>query len=427
MIWVRDGGKLADLTLEDGPGVWFAVLTEHAHVHIERCNIRMKHATVNAVVAPLGSYGFVMRDCEVVGPGGALSMRWGVHRQAYIGSNSFRTEPHGQSGSNLSVRGGSEILIENNEMRDGGRNFFAHKPKHMFAEEGPRSSSSLHVILLGNMMYNSIPRRHNAGETMYESGQARWYGHVREATENTMTVEGEPFEDDLRGHSHYVLIGYGRGLGQYREVVSNTENTLTVSPAWDVVPDQTTYAMVAPMFVESLWIDNTEEHTANWSGFWGCNVGHVVRGHILRDGSGFYLWANNGRIPSPVAYCELNGCWLTGRSVVRFLGDMVFGNRITGCEVIGFRYRPSFHGSRGWLRGADPRDRFAINLGRVEWPEGVPETAPIRAWNVIEDNHIYDGPNGIYIPPEARHTILNNNAIFVDGEAVVDESRAAAE
>jgi hypothetical protein len=238
-------------------------------------------------------------------------MRWGVHRQAHVASNSFRTEPHGQSSGNLAVRGGSEMLIENNVLRDGGRNFFAHRPKHMFAEEGPRSSSSRHMILLGNMMYNAIPRIPGTGETMYESGQATWYGHVQDATENTITVEGEPFNDDLSGHCHFVIIGDGRGLGQYREIVSNTENSLTVAPDWHVVPDETTYVIVGAMFAESLWVNNTEEHTAGWSGFWGCNIGHVVKGHLLREGLGFYLWANNPRVPSPVAFCDMVGSWLT--------------------------------------------------------------------------------------------------------------------
>lgn len=40
----------------------------------------------------------------------------------------------------------------------------------------------------------------------------------------------------------------------------------------------------------TLWIDNTEEHTANWTGFWGFNLGHVIDGHVLRDGEGLYLW-----------------------------------------------------------------------------------------------------------------------------------------
>ena len=54
--------------------------------------------------------------------------------------------------------------------------------------------------------------------------------------------------------------------------------------------------------------------------------------------------------------------------------------------------------------------------------EGVPETAPFKDWNLVEGSNVYDGPVGIRVAPRARHTILKNNAIHVDGEAVADES-----
>jgi hypothetical protein len=104
---------------------------------------------------------------------------------------------------------------------------------------------------------------------------------------------------------------------------------------------------------------------------------------------------------------------------------MVFGNMVRRCEVIDFHYQPDY--DHRWLRGMDPRERFGIALGPVTRPEGLPETAPIRVWNVFEYNHLYRGPKGIHIPSEAKHTILDGNAIFVEGDAIVDESAAATE
>jgi hypothetical protein len=40
----------------------------------------------------------------------------------------------------------------------------------------------------------------------------------------------------------------------------------------------------------------------------------------------------------------------------------------------------------------------------------------------VEGTHVYDGPIGVRISAKARHTILKNNAIHVEGAAVVDES-----
>ncbi len=169
----------------------------------------------------------------------------------------------------------------------------------------------------------------------------------------------------------------------------------------------------------------TEEHTANWTGFWGNNVGHVVDGHLLRDGSGYYLWGWNREVPSAVCFIDIIGSRATAGSVVRMIGSPVFGNTIRFSEVIDFRYRPSFDIQPGWLQDMDPNERAAISIEGVHRHEGVPESAPVKHWNVIEAAHLYDGPRGIRISPEAGTTILRRNAIHVDGEALVDEGGRA--
>jgi hypothetical protein len=76
-----------------------------------------------------------------------------------------------------------------------------------------------------------------------------------------------------------------------------------------------------------------------------------------------------------------------------------------------------------WLQGMEPNQRAGIALEPV-WQriEGLPETAPLKDWNIIEGTHIYDGPIGIFIAPEAKFTILRRNAITVDGEKIVNKS-----
>ncbi len=143
-------------------------------------------------------------------------------------------------------------------------------------------SSGYHSILLGNTWRNNVPRRHNSGENMYEAGGATWHGPVAGADATSLTVTGAPFENQKLANE-FVLILDGRGLGQYRRMTGNTADTLSVAPAWDVVPDASTLAMVGRAYVETLWIDN-EENTANWTGFWGNNFGHVVDSHALRNG-----------------------------------------------------------------------------------------------------------------------------------------------
>jgi hypothetical protein len=172
------------------------------------------------------------------------------------------------------------------------------------------------------------------------------------ADRKTVWVEGEPFAPDELRKRHpqlsdlkptFALVLDGRGLGQYRRIVSNTENSFTVEPEWEIVPDSSTHIMVGMAYVETLWIDNTEEHTANWTGFWGNCFGNVIDGHILRDGEGLYLWAWHNRLPSPLAFNDIIGSRVIGRGNIVFRGPLVFGNTVRFCEVVDFRYRPSMH------------------------------------------------------------------------------------
>ena len=431
MVWLRHKSTLADLTLRSGPGVGLGVLVARCpgvgeDIRIERCTFRILCATHNwpasvPILLAGNTERLVIRDCDLVGHGGIDTIATS-HRHAYVGHNTVRCEPHGQY-NNLMFRGLVNSVIENNVVRDGKRNFVAQLGHKLGKHEVPEgrqtvpSASFYHTILLGNMFTNSIPRRHNDGETMYEAGGAFWAGRAKQIDATRITVDGKPFWTDMR--DTYVLVLDGRGLGQYRRVVNHTANSLTVTPAWDVVPDRRSLLTVNGFFAETLWIDNTEEHTANWTGFWGNNVGHVIDGHILRDGAGIYLWGWSADKLTPVAFNDIIGSRVVGRGNIRLLGKLVFANTVRFCEVVDFRVRPGFHIQPYWLMNYDPAARAGIHLTATahKIPD-LPKTAPLKAWNVVEGTHIYDGPVGIHAEPDTRHLILRHNAIHVDGARV---------
>ena len=70
-------------------------------------------------------------------------------------------------------------------------------------------------------------------------------GVISSATATTITDPdqdwsydyGQPVKD-WAGQKYHVAVVYGRGARQMREITANTSNTLTVSPAWDVVPEK---------------------------------------------------------------------------------------------------------------------------------------------------------------------------------------------
>lgn len=416
LVWMRDGSCLTDLGLIDGPGVLQPVFASHDDCQIRRCRIRATQSPQAAVMAEWGSRGFTLTDCEIEAVAGCVALMHGPHEQVHIARNTMRALKPGTANT-LFIRSFIRSVIEDNVIRDGDRNFCSQLSY----------SSAYHSVLQGNIWENNIPRRHNAGETMYESASAYWHGQVRSAGPHEVVVAGKPFalEEDQRWGNQlrslagtFCLVLDGKGLGQYRRVVENTDNTLIVDRPWDVVPDSSTYLMVGLAYVETLWLDNTEEHTANWTGFWGNCFGNVIDGHVLRDGSGLYLWGYNPSMPSAVAFNELIGVRVVERGNIVLRGAPVFGNSIRYSEVTGFRYRPSLHIQPEWLREMDPSRRAAISLEGGMRQDGVPESAPVKAWNLIEGTLLYDGPRGVAVESMADPVILRRNVIRVDGETV---------
>jgi hypothetical protein len=425
MVWMWDNTDVTDLGFDDGPGVLYAVFAMHDNCHIIRCSMHCPATISYAAIVEFGSYGFTMKDCDIEAGAGALFMVHGPHEQAYVGGNKVRCTRPGME-NNIFIRSFDRSIVENNFASDADRNFVSQAGH----------ASGYHSILLGNTWYNNIPRRHNSGENMYESGNSFWHGKIASATANTITVPNTPFERgpfvDTKAKEEayatmnetFVLIVDGKGLGQYRKVVSYTPSTLTLEKPWDIVPDSSTYITIGRAFVETLWVDNTEEHTANWTGWWGNCWGNVIDGQIIRDGEGIYLWAYDSSAPSPVAFNDVIGSKVIGRGQIKFVGPLVFGNTVRSTEITDFRYKPSFHGSVPWMADSfDPNNRFGIDFGDSKHTiTTLPSTAPLKDWNIVETSNIYDGPKGIQVAPDANHNIIKHNVVNVDGEKIRDES-----
>jgi hypothetical protein len=195
------------------------------------------------------------------------------------------------------------------------------------------------------------------------------------------------------------------------------------------MPDETTTIQVGGFNIEHLWIDNTLTNNASWAGFWGNNAGHVVDGQIMRDGGQFYLWGWNKKSPATVAFIDVMGVRTIGGGGIGLLGKPVFGNSIRYNEIVDFRYYPNFHIQPTWLFKEKPQAGGIYEKSGNEYGiyfkynfnplfKGVPETAPLRDWNIIEGNHVYDGPNGILIESDAKHTIVKRNTIGVNNEKI---------
>ncbi len=137
------------------------------------------------------------------------------------------------------------------------------------------------------------------------------------------------------------------------------------------------------------------------------------------------VWGWNREVPSAVCFIDIIGSRAMAGSGLRMIGSPVFGNTVRFSEITGFRYRPGFHIQPTWVQGMDPNTRAGISIKGIHRHEGVPDRAPVKHWNVIEAVHVYDGPHGIRIHPDAGPTILRRNAVHVDSEPLVDEGARA--
>jgi hypothetical protein len=434
MVWMRQNSSLTDLSLVYGQGADMGILIARCPGEAENIRIERIKVTANrqadgwagsmAVTIMGNTYGLIIADCDFRG-WGSIDVIANRHYQAYVGRNKMVTFPTGMPNT-FFTRGFNKSVIESNETYYGIRNYVSQNGAKYGKHNNPVKEydvglSSTHIAMIGNLFINNLARRHNDGELMIESGPAHWWGNVAQADKKSVSVAGEPFTVDMS--DSYAMILAGKGIGQYRHIVSNTKNRLIFEKEWDVIPDQTTVIAVGGSNVEHLWIDNTSDNNASWTGFWGSNLGHVVDGHIMRDGAPFYLWAYHDENPATVAFIDIIGSRSIGGGGLTLLGAPVFGNTVRYCEFVNFRYYPNFHIVPSWLYKGDPSGQTGISFQGTHKFERIPATAPLNGWNIFEANHINDGPNGIRIPPFADYTILKRNVIQVDKEAIINESK----
>lgn len=95
-------------------------------------------------------------------------------------------------------------------------------------------------------------------ENIYKTkfGNVEDLGTATSATATTITDTGKPWETDQ--YVGYIAWVYGgTGSGQYREITTNTADTLTVSPAFDTTPDNTSTYRILKLGYKSVSVDGS--------------------------------------------------------------------------------------------------------------------------------------------------------------------------
>lgn len=450
LIWARDHSKVSDLRLEQDETSGIGILVAKAPGVSRRITIsRVKaicHASQLSWVpsAAIRSSGdtelLTIVECEIEGRG-AIEINSAVNKGLYLARNVLKGVPEGKHNV-VFLRGTVESVVEDNRISGGLRAIvFQDALKHGKDEVAPGvripSSSIMHTMIAGNIFKDTVPRRHNDGETMFECNDHAWAGKPKSVELTGFSVDKDIFTEDLRGNFAFVIEG--PGLGEFRKIVSNTSNTVTLEKPWMVKPTAESVIKVSSFATRCLWIDNTEDHIAGPLMLWGNCVENVVDGHIQREGNGFILWAWETERPVTVAFNDLiNSKFIRGGNV-RFLGPFVFGNSIRFNEILDFGYRANYHASQNWVPDGpnvtskttvvepsrpDPNVGFEVILfpfnSKLNMPY-VGKDAPISAWNILEGNHIVGRGSGIRIPDGSRHFIIRGNRVVV-GESPLEVS-----
>ncbi len=184
-----------------------------------------------------------------------------------------------------------------------------------------------------------------------------YFGNAASATSNTISASGTAWTADLFKNS-YVLITYGKGVGQYKKVLSNTGTTLTVEGAWKIIPDTTSKFTVTRFHTKNIVANNTASHNKGIPiRLWGNCLANTVDGNQTAEGgaciSGLDMGRATGYHPSyynivknttgPSA--DLDYRFYTGYGTVTNPRQsyLVFANSITKNTVTGMRMMERLH------------------------------------------------------------------------------------
>ena len=275
-------------------------------------------------------------------------------------------------------------------------------------------------------------------------GRYPWVGPITGAGACTVAVDlgtSKPWQrDGFAGLG--CLVIKGKGLGQLRRVVANTDHSLTVDRAWDVVPASGSAVAIRPYRTHVVVYRNYSEDTSVGVQLWAGGHAFIVDGntsvrtgglwgtavHYTRHGQQPFLncfftqWLSNtidqGFIyqQGPFLHATLGLMNRQGGSgpkpeATPILANVIRGNTVSDGTRIGL-----FYYGQGQCRAM-----MAAALCGTK-PSAVP---PGRA-TLIECNMISHAPVGIEIHPFFEDTLVRDNRFDAVGRPIKDRGEGLA-
>lgn len=230
-----------------------------------------------------------------------------------------------------------------------------------------------------NIVTNNVVRHIGEEGIMLEETVANAFktgGNVSRATTRSLTHDGAQWKQDAFAGRDIILVD-GTGAGQWRKVISNTQDTLVTDRDWTVTPDRSTKFTVVKAIKGNIISRNIVEDTGRMGiEFYGPSLNNIIDGNVVR-------WGGTNKDYSGIAITGTSG--QGGNTGARHpaIGNIVVNNSIHGSAHAGIQlYQVNYA----------PPDFFNLN-------------------NTISGNEISDATVGIEVF-RSRHTLVTGNLIF---------------
>lgn len=226
----------------------------------------------------IGSNDYLtITGCEFIGDQVFLA----DSKQVVISHNNFRLTDYANAA--IISWGGSEVAIFNNTAQDydpmaktigevGAGRFFVSQS---------HPDSNRHFYIGDNTTRDMAPPVNigdaNQGEQiLFEVGTSLMSATPLAATTTTATFADAP----PKVKSQDAIIINGRGTGQFRRVAAVNGNTITVAPAWSVVPDKSSVIGVGPAQTRSIVYRNRLDGKSDYARYETASVALSMYGNV---------------------------------------------------------------------------------------------------------------------------------------------------
>lgn len=226
----------------------------------------------------LGSNNYLtISDSEFIGDQVFLA----DSRQVSVRNNNFRLTDFANAA--IISWGGSEVAIFNNQAQDcdpAAKSIGGVGAGRFFVSQS-HPDSNRHFYIGDNTTINMAPPvgigDANQGEQiLFEVGTSTLSATPIAVTPTSATFEKTP----PAIASQDAVIVKGRGTGQFRRVLAVNGNTITVTPAWSVLPDKTSVIGVGPAQTRSVVYHNRLDGKSDYAKYETASVAMSMYGNV---------------------------------------------------------------------------------------------------------------------------------------------------